>query len=77
MLIRKTTPRMENSDYAVTVFYDDFDGNWRDKWNPSTKQEVFGTDNYPGILIWVDSTTTIHQDQNLGNLYLTAIGYED
>jgi hypothetical protein len=26
---------MENPDYAVTVFDDDFYGNWRDNWNPS------------------------------------------
>ena len=74
----QNNPRMENPDYTVTVFYDDFDGNWRDKWKPSPKQELFGTDNFPNILIWVDSTATIHQNSGTpGDLYLTALGYED
>ena len=73
----QNNPRMENPDYAVTVFYDDFDvnSNWRDNWNPSVNRDApFSSPNFGNILIWVDSTATIRQ--NLGNLYLTALKYE-
>jgi len=70
----QNNPRMENPDYAVTVFDDDFDGgNWRDNWILSPGG--YGTPNLGVILIWVDSIATIQQD--FGNLYLTGLKSEN
>ncbi len=71
----QNNPRMENPDYAVTVFDDDFEGNWRDNWKPSSGGYI--SPNFGVILIWVDSTATIHQDKNIGELYLTALESEN
>jgi beta-glucanase (GH16 family) len=70
----QNNPRMENPDYAMTVFDDSFNSNWRNNWNASSNHEVFSSPNFGNILIWVDSTATIHQ--NLGNLYLNALEYD-
>ncbi len=66
---------MENPDYAVTVFYDDFEtgSNWRDNWIPGNNG-AFISPNFGNILIWKDSTATINQ--SLGKLSLIARGYE-
>lgn len=71
----QSNPRMENPDYAVTVFYDDFEtgSNWRDKWIP-VNNEALISPNFGNILIWKDSTATINQ--SLGKLSLIARGYE-
>lgn len=69
----QNNPRLEDQEYSRTIFYDDFNGNWRDKWLPSNK-ELFKTNNFPNILIWLDSIATIHQ--NSGNLYLTGLEYD-
>ncbi len=73
----QNNPRMENPDYSKTVFYDDFEtgSNWRDNWNPSVNREPpFSSPSFGSILIWVDSTATIHQ--SLGDLHLTALQCE-
>ena len=66
----QSNPRMENPDYAVTNFFDDFNASFRNNWEPFDNS-LFSSSKTPNLLIWVDSTATIYQ--NSGDLNLTAI----
>lgn len=64
----QTNPRMENPNYAQTVFFDDFDSAQLKSsvWNVSAHGQK-------DFYIWVDSVATVYQ--NSGNLNISMLRY--
>ena len=70
----QTNPRMENPNYAQTIFFDDFDSAQlnRSIWNVSAHGIKEGSE-HKKLSIWVDSVATVNQ--NNGNLNLSMLYY--
>ncbi|MDP2337733.1 MAG: hypothetical protein Q8N05_15070 [Bacteroidota bacterium] len=67
--------RMENPNYAITTFLEDFTSSQLDPiWTPSTHGTKDGSPNYaPNLFIFIDSIATINQTN--GNLNLSMLSY--
>ncbi len=70
----QNNPRLENTNYAQTKLFDDFNSLNRTTWKVHNG-EYFIPPSKRNLLIWLDSIATVSVNQNSGNLALSMLQY--